>query len=223
MQSIDDFEEDRFEHYDGDTGEFERLDTSTVGFDAVTGSHVLHNHSPASTDDFYSVSGLDNYPTKGSEMSCWIRMEGADDMSGFMFGMPSSTERSGYYVHINMVDSEDWDQLRMWEMQDGSAAVLDADIVSGGIAEDTWYEITVTWADGSEDGWSEDDIFAQLWTQGGADIASVYSNNNTYADAHGVGVHTRHNSEPTYYDALQTTVDDESPAPPTNLDVIIQG
>ena len=177
---VDDFNDGDISEYNGDTGRY------TTGTNTVyEGTHSLEmGLSDSGSEEIYSTSGLDNYPSQGDTFQTRIYQNVSNGSVGFMWGLQDSNN----YYRIDKDDSNNETQLEKYS--GGSGNTLDTISNSGPL--DSWEKLTVDWGtDGSmtvDVSYSSSTLTATdtEYTSGGIGwrVSSSPLNNNTdaYAD-----------------------------------------
>jgi len=198
---IDSYEDGDLSEYtywnEDSTSEFVVTDASNLSFPAVDGSNVLEVADSGSVSYIYSLpgDGLDNYFSKGNTATFYMRQESTtDNRVSFLFGVED--EQNSYWATLQ------WNRFygAKIEVQDSSGSTTLANNSNHDLNASTWYELEVTWDDGTLGG-SDNDITLNV-SEGidGPTVMTLSVNDSTHAGNSGVGVRAKDKSEILYCD-----------------------
>lgn len=183
---IDLFNDSDFSEYSGDTGNISQ-ETTTV---KEGGSSVKYSTGSFSDDGAYSADGdgLPNYFSQGETFRGWVRIDDANvNGAGFIYGWEATND---WFRVFLQGESNDVEVYRK-DANDSNNTVLDISITNG-VNADTWYEIKLTWHDGSASGFSQGDHEVDILDTNGDSIDTdlpATGNDTHNANETGVGVH----------------------------------
>lgn len=182
--TIDNFDDGLDSGWSGDTTEF-ATDTSTVWEGAGSATTSTAN----TLVDIYSTSGLPNYFPKGNVQSVFSLAQ-AIGASGptyqVWFGL---SDTQNYYLAELAYDTGD---IRLVRVEpDGSGGTAGTEIASATAAfsptSGTWYELRVTWDDGTLGGADNDITVDYRDAAADSSLATLSGNDSTHATNTGVG------------------------------------
>jgi len=202
--TIDSFEDGNTNEYtfdDTDGSEYNIVDESSVSFSAIDGSKMLEvglSSSGGTVTYMYSNpgDGLDNYFAKGQEITVYVRQ--VDNLN-----------RSDIRIAFGMTDSGDyyaadiqWDAffaLRVLKRENSSTVDL-ANNSAYDLKIDQWYEVVITWDDGTLGGSDNDITISIREGVGGNEVLSSTVNDSTFANVSGIGFLGDRQNEVIYVD-----------------------
>lgn len=186
-QTIDGFEDDDLDEYDGHTGSY--TTQSSVVHD---GGFAAEGTAGGDATVIHSTSGLADYPEQGDTFSAWMRseaFEGGGDHVATLFGVQDS---DNYYRAI-ITGNEYLLQVR----DGGSLSTIDS--VSASPSAGSWYRVEVDWqADGT--------IVATFYDDAGTEVANLSGTDSTFTsggigfDTHGLATSGNNTG---YYDTVE--------------------
>jgi hypothetical protein len=195
---VDSFEDSDISEYNGATANVTVADEQNVTVSAQDGSKVLHytssNNSGITSDP---GEGLNAYPSQGDVFRYWV------------YDVNDSFSRVGFAAQPGADPSDNEYLIQVWAAGDGvniyerendsitSRAGFDTAINSG-----EWYEVKVTWDDGTLGG-NAGDITVELFDSGGTSLGSATANAGDFSQTYTSGGVTWRASDETFFDYMR--------------------
>lgn len=183
----------------GQTGAFETVAESSLGFDAKDGTQVLRSTTQG---EIYSLpgDGLQRYPKKGQRGQVWFRW-GYTPVYEVRFNLGYQDQSNNYLFRVRPSGPV----LEIGSENNGDYTVIDSAPIDGALVEGSWYRIPWMWDDGRWE--TEDELSAELVTGGGTTLAAVAGVNADHADQRGVALRNWNGQDgrALYWDAFEIT------------------
>ncbi|MFC4552402.1 hypothetical protein [Halorussus sp. GCM10023401] len=185
---IDSFEDGDLLKYNFDRG---KSGASVVSSPTKDGSKALA--LSGTNTEMVSVPGLDYHPSAGTTFTSWVRMTGGADDMNLSYGVQDHQNR--YFVRVDVPNND----LILFRYEGGTAYKLAS--ADPALAEDTWYEVEVYWAndgthrvtiyDGTSTPLTQIAATDSTWTEGGVGYdaylgssgGTVYVDHVTFGEA----------------------------------------
>lgn len=185
-KTIDSFEDQDLSEYSGDTGSFNFSDIQTdFSISPVDGTYVLQSDQDGQFNEIVSTSGLENYFSKGDVAKCYIRFDqsSADQDYEAQIRFGASGVDDHYNVEFNAYNG---DIILRKEVTGTTSGLSRLDNV--GIDTGFWYEVKITWDDGTLGG-SDNDITVEISDfSDGSSIGTIGPvNDSSHATNEGIG------------------------------------
>ncbi|MFD1570372.1 hypothetical protein [Halorubrum laminariae] len=197
---VDDFETGSLSAYRGDTGAFS-VQSSVV----YRGDYAAEiTRTGGSAGGITSVSGLENYPKKGSEFSVKLRWDNGRRVHPmFRFGLRDGYNYYGFGLDAHESESGDTEAI-LQKLVDGTGTVMDStrDLDELELYDGVWTEIRGVWRD--------DDTIAVKWLDdAGNELVSLQAVDSDHEGNSGIGIWSNHSgvsgSCTTWWDEILTS------------------